>query len=567
MKEKLIHDVMSRRIFLRFILVFSFFLFFITLLYTNIGEPEPSVFWYLSELFWTYWIGIGFAVFGILLSIKQKHRVEGFLGIFIPLIYLYTLPNYAHEMVVVFDVYHVIPPALDIIKIGTVNMKSVEFPFSHIYYASNILVTDLDGLQYARLFPTILSSLIVLFIYTISKKISKNWAVLTPLIFLSLNWYMEYHMCRQAYGVLLWTAFWVTFFLFIEKKNYRLGLLSCLLLISLLPSHPGIIIIVSFNLAAFTFILFVSLRDKKEEWSYLKYSIPVIGIYAVSFLLIYKFVPNINQFITTMYEQVMQGGFKGFSLGGPSQTSMQYAWVNDLRMGVGAFQSLFGLLGFYILYKFDSKRALMLGAWFFSCYLWLGYSLTHNGFLIERSFLTALIPASILIPVIIEYFQPKNIELKSLAKATVVIITVAFLIFVPITKNSIDSIETPTDQAFQAGRFAQSNLEKRVFVTDTHQGLFRYLESTSNSSVYFRARTSRHRGNFENGITFGYPVAKTDDPTLPNLLFVDYIRNYFEIRYGDENVVRDIERYEKEVSYTSSKIYSSGSSDIYLSTS
>lgn len=280
------------------------------------------------------------------------------------------------------------------------------------------MVTDLDGLEYARLFPTILSSCIILFIYTISRNIPKRWALITPLVFLSLNWYMEYHMCRQAYGVLLWTAFWLAFYFFIEKKNYRLGVISSLLLIYLIPSHPGIIIIVSFNLAALSFILFISLRDK-EEWDYLKYTLPIITFYVVSFLLIYNFVPNINQFINTMYEQVMQGGFKGFSLGGPSQTSMQYAWVNDLRMAAGAFQSLFGLIGLYVLYKFKSKKALLIGAWFLSCYLWLFYSFTHNGFLIERSFLTALIPASILIPVILEYFELENLELKRLIKNTI----------------------------------------------------------------------------------------------------------------------------------------------------
>lgn len=567
MKEREIHDLVFRRTFLRFVLVFSFFLFFITLLFTNIGEPEPSVLWYNSELFWTFWIGIIIALFGVLISIKEQYHIEGILGVFITLFYLYTLPSYAHEMVVVFDVYHVIPPALDIIRTGSLNMRSIEFPFSHIYYASNMMILDFDGLQYARLFPTILSSLIVLFICTISRKISKKWALLAPMIFLSLNWYMEYHMCRQAYGVMLWTAFWVVFYLFIERKNYRLGLLSSLLLISLIPSHPGIMIIVSFNLAALTFILFVSLRDRDEEWLYLKYTIPVIVVYAVSFLLIFTFVPNINQFITTMYEQVIEGGFIGFSLGGPSQTSFQYDMVNKLRMAAGTFQFLGGLIGFYILYKLDSKRALIIGAWFFSCYLWLFYSFTHNGFLIERSFLTALIPASILLPVLIEFFKPEKITWRRLTKISIIVIMIVFLLLVPITKNSIDTIETPTDQAFQAGRFTQKHFGKKVFITDTHQGMFRYLESTSNSSVYFRARTRGQEEYFENGMTFGYPIPRTDDPSLQKILFVDYIKNYFQIRYGDEKVVREIDRYEESVSHHSSNIYSCGSARIYFNTS
>ncbi|MFW6071874.1 MAG: hypothetical protein ACOC6U_00070 [Thermoplasmatota archaeon] len=66
---------------------------------------------------------------------------------------------------------------------------------------------------------------------------------------------------------------------------------------------------------------------------------------------------------------------------------------------------------------------------------------------------------------------------------------------------------------------------------------------------------------------FGYPIPRTDDPTSSKILFVDYINNYFKIRYGDVEVVKEIEEYETEVSYNSSKIYSSGGARIYLNTS
>ncbi len=565
-KDDLKRMVQKKR-FIWLLLALSVFLFFLNMDITDIGAPEPTAFWYLNSLSFLFWPGILISVSGIFLA--KNVYMKGLFVIF-PVLYLYTLPSFAHEMIVVHDVYHVIPPALRIMEKGSVNFQTIQFPLSHIYYASNLSVLKVNGLAYARFFPTLLALLIVLFIFTAAKKLSLKFAALPPLVFLSMNWYMEYHMCRQAYGLLLWSAFWLLFFLYIEKKDLFLGVLAGALLLSLLPSHPGIIIIVSFNLLALAFVTGLSYR-KKEDWDYLKYTVPLIITFFLVFFLLFQFVEPINQFVMDLWGQVMEGGFQGFSMGGPGTTSSSYALANNIRMLMGVVQSLGGLIGFLIFYKFSSKRALFFGGWFFSCYIWLGYSFTHNGFLIERAFLSAIIPASLLFIPIFEGLAKTEMlskipSLDRVVKTAIVLIVVSSLLTIPIAKNSVDAIETPSRQAFRAGRFTQEKMSHRIFIMDTHEGLFRYLEATSNSSVNFRGRASGRITTTFSGMTFGYPVPSTDRTDLPRILFTDYFNNYFLVRYGNETVVKKIDTYENSVSNHSSRVYDSGGSRLYLRT-
>lgn len=464
-------------------------------------------------------------------------------------------------MVVVFDVYHVIPPALSIIEEGTIDLNSLEFPFSHLYYASNMIIFDMGGFGFARFFPTFLSFSVVLYLFTISKRIDKRYSVIAPLAFLSLNWYMEYHMARQAFGVLIWMSFFIFLFLTLEKKQIRLGVITGVLLITILLSHPGIIIIVGFNLTALAVITVIFYISKKN-WDYLWPTLPYFIVFAVAMIIAYYTIPQINLFFYDLYQQVISRGFEGFALGGPGETSLQYAVTNNIRKSMGIFQSLTALIGIYVFYKKESYRSIFFGAWFISCYFWLSYSLTHNGFLIERAFLTALLPASILIVALFKDGISYSGGLKSLVQVGVIVILCIFLLMIPISKNSIDSFETPSKQAYTAGRFAQNNLENRVWITDTHQGMFRYLEATSNSSVRFRARTESANIDVE-GMTFGYRLPATDRTDLPDILFLDYFKNYILVRYGNETSVRQINDYEERISSTHNKIYNSGGARHY----
>ncbi len=570
MNFKTISNLLERKKFHLLTITASVFFLLLTASRTHLGAPEASIYWYASNLYWAFWPGLLLSILAIILSIHNKRKYLGLASVLVPVFYLYALPSLVHDMLPVFDIYHVIPQVLSIVETGQWNMERLAFPGSHIYQAVSVITFDIHIFSYARLFPTILAFSIVIFIYTMARRISKTWAPIAPMTFLALNWYMEYHLARQPFTIMLWTAFWLAFFLYFEKKDYRIGFFTCLIFMALIPSHPGMIIITAFNLIGLTFVMFVSIKDK-EEWNYISYYLPMLLIFGIIAISLFVSIPTIGEYLNEVYEdfsESLKNGTLSLALGGPDTTSLQYQFVNNLRMFAGALHSLLGLLGFIALYKYSSKKALLLGAWFFSIYMWLIYSLTQDGYLIERAFLASVIPASILTTAFLKHFNNKNfkflkyfdnIHLKRVSKFIMILLIASLLILIPITKNSIDAIETPSRSSYTAGVFIQDNYEGRVYTTDTHRGMFRYIIAVYDSNISIRAR-----GRTPHDQPYGYRIPDTTRTDLSPLIFTDYFNNYIEIRYGNTTYIQDIKLYEENISNDSAKIYHSGGSRIYV---
>jgi len=571
---KTISNILKRKKFHHLTITSSVLFLLFTAFKTHFGAPEASIYWYVSNLYWTFWPGLVLSILSIIFSIHCERKYLGLVSVLIPVFYLYALPSLVHDMLPVFDIYHVIPQVLSIAETSQWNMQMTPFPGSHIYQAVSVITFDMHIFSYARLFPTILAFSIVIFIYTMARRISKTWAPMAPMTFLALNWYMEYHLARQPFTIMLWTAFWLAFFLYFEKKNYRIGFITCLIFLALIPSHPGMIIITAFNLIGLTFVMFVSIKDK-EEYNYISYFLPMLLIFGIIAILLFVSIPTIGEYMNEVYEDFserLENGTLSLALGGPQATSLQYQFVNNLRMFAGALHSLLGLLGFIALYKYSSKKALLLGAWFFSIYLWFIYSFTQDGHMIERAFLSSIVPASILTTAFLKHFNNNNlkflkyfhkIHLKRISRIAIILTVASLLILVPITKNSIDAIETPSRSSYTAGTHAQNNFEERVYVTDSHTGLFRYIESTEGDG-YSTTYQFRSRGRTPRDQPYGYRIPDTTRTDLSPLIFTDYFNNYIEIRYGNTTYIQDIQLYEENISNDSAKIYHSGGSRIYV---
>ena len=551
----------------------SLFFFLLSVPLTDVGAPEPSVFWYASSLPFTFWLGLFASLCAIVLSISQKRKYLGLVSSIIPVLFLYSLPHIVHDMVPVFDVYHVIPSVLSIVETGTVDFARINFPGSHIFQASTAMMINVEMMTLARLFPTILAGTIALFLFTIARRISTRWAPVAPLTFLALNWYMEYHLARQPFTLMLWTAFWLALFLYIDTRSYRVGIVAAIILFALVPSHPGMLIITSFNMVVLALVYIVTSFDDAKE-NYLRPFIPLLIVFVAVTGIFYTFVPEINHYVDSVAQDFLERETTEFALGGPADTSIQYEFVNRLRMFSGALHSSLAFLGFITLYKRLPRKALLLGAWFFSIYLWLAYPLTHQGRYMERTFMFSLIPASILAVALLKHFSPnrfplvkkirslKNQNTKKLLQVTVIVVIAALLLTVPVTKSSIDAIETPSRSAYQAGLHAERNFEERIYVTDTHEGMFRYIESKT-SEDHTTTRQFRARGTSPIDQPYGYRIPRTDTQLSP-ILFTDYFNNYIEIRYGNTTAVIQIENYEKNISNDSNRIYDSGGARLYV---
>ncbi|MFW6195845.1 MAG: hypothetical protein ACOC5D_00790 [Thermoplasmatota archaeon] len=558
-----INLIIKKRKFNLFLLSVSLFLGLITLFKTNIGSPEPSAFWYASSLYFTFWIGITLTIISILLSYHHGNLIK-ISGILILVFYIYTIPTYTHDLVPVFDVYHVIPNPLNILETGHIDYKTITFPLSHVFYASNIEILNMDGLSYARLFPTILVSSIIISLISISKRISKRWSFIAPIAFISFNWFMEYHMARQGYTLILWALFLLSFTLFLNTKNKRLAALTILSIFSIFIAHPGMTIFLFFNIISLSVISILFIKNK-NFWNYLKPTLICLTAMILVFLLVYYSFSEIQMMIDDIYQRVMDNSFQGIDLGYRIESSARYSFINSIRLVMMGLQSLLGLIGLIVGYLKKSPKITAVGVIFLSCYFWLIYPLSFHGHLIERTFMASLIPSTLLIAYLFKTSIFSSLELNRIYKTTIIVILIFFLLCIPLTKNSIDSFETPSKEAYDAGRFAQNSMNETIYVTDTHEGLFRYLEATSNSSIYFNS-ISGGRVEGIKGIHTGYPKPTTSRENLDNHLFLDYFKNYFIIRFGNTTVAEELDEYERYYSENQSKIYDARGARLYKDT-
>ncbi len=563
--DKNLDELLKNKRFHLFLMVLSLFFFLISFAVTDLGSSEPSAFWYASSLPAIFYLGLILAAGTLLLSYRHNWPIR-ISSIILPVLYLYTFPSYAHALPPVYDVYHVIPIPIEILETGYIDLQEYSFPLSHIFWADNIEILNIDGLSYARLFPTIFASAIALSIYTAASNISKKFASIAPLTFLSMYWYMEAHMARQSFTLVIWALFLLTLLLFLDKKNIQLGSLTILAALSVIISHPGQTIFLFFNLVSLSAISILFIKNK-EVWDHLKPVHVITAAAGVFFLYIYHNIEDVQDFFQGLYENIGERGFEGMDLGYRGESSESYDFANNIRALKMVSQSLIAFGATLTAFVKRDRKSITAGVIFLSCYLWLIYPLTHHGRYLERTFMAALIPASILFTYLLTQLdQIDNVNLRTISRYSIIIFILALLVTVPVTKNSIDSFETPSEEGLHSGRFLQQNYNETVYVTDTHEGLFRYLEATTEEEHPIRFR-SISGGAVEpvNGVKTGYNTPRTTR-MRSNQLFLDYYKNYFSVRFGNETIVEEINEYEERYSTQQAAIYDSGGARFYRET-
>jgi len=543
-----------------FLMALSLFFFLVACTRTELGSSEPSAYWYASSLSLTFYIGLVLSAFTLLLSFKQSWPMR-LVSIVLPVLFLYGVPALLHDLPPVYDIYHVIPTPLEILETGQHDIQESPFPLSHIFWASNLEILKIEPLRYARLFPLIFASSIALCLYSTAARLSKRWACMAPLAFLSMYWYMEAHMARQSFTLIIWTSFIFALFFYLYTKDLRWGGITIFFSITVLLSHPGQTIFIFFNLAALSFVSVLFIMNK-EIWDHLKPVHIITAAAALFFLTLYYHIKDIQDFFQGLYENIGDRGFEGMDLGYRIESSECYDTANSIRSVKMVSQSLLGLGAALLAYIRRDRKAITVGIIFLSCYLWLVYPLTHHGRYLERTFMAALIPASILITYLLAKMETLDRrKLKTALKTSLVVFVIVLLVTIPISKNSIDSFETPSMSGLEAGRFVYENHEGRVYMTDTHEGLFRYIEATEDGDAYFRS-VSGGQVEAVNGVKTGYNRPRTTS-MWSNQLFLDYYKNYFSVRFGNETIVEEIDDYEERYSEQQARIYDSGGARFY----
>ncbi len=209
---------------------------------------------YARQLPITFWAGLG-ATLALLISaslLNARKRVFAELSsLFLLSLYTIGLPSFVYENPRILDSYAHMSNSLLILStqgwVGSSAWYLRQFPGAYTYFAQLIAVAGIDPFDLMKYYVVGCSSIIILFIYTISRWFNSSYAGRVTALAVGGFWF-QLHLCPQSLELIPFLGFLFIFVkIAVDKK--RAGLWT-LLAISTIPvfvvSHPetGAVIVV-----------------------------------------------------------------------------------------------------------------------------------------------------------------------------------------------------------------------------------------------------------------------------------------------------------------------------------
>jgi len=212
------------------------------LIIQRIDDPEGDVRFYLNSLPLPYYLSlIGTFSFAILC---KKRALSLFSSIFFSFLTIYT-PYSLYATPWFQDIYYYLGEALSVASKGQFGSAghSHVTPGISLFSGSYLLITKMDPFVFSKIYVGLVVVLINLIFYSIAKKLGASNPSIAPLIFFSICWQDELHLCRLSFSIF----FYLTFLLLtlpnqkksISKTTYADLFTSLLIIPPLVFSHPS----------------------------------------------------------------------------------------------------------------------------------------------------------------------------------------------------------------------------------------------------------------------------------------------------------------------------------------
>lgn len=185
-------------------------LWFITAGILRIAEFPADSLSYAGQLPLTYWWGLGATL--ALTTTRTLVRTRFRTGIEVSsllLLALYTigLPSFVYENPRILDSYQHLGNSLGLVNNqGWVNAPIWylrQFPGAYTFFAQLVMVAGIAPFDLLKYYPVGLSSILVLFVYVISRMFSPNYSLLASGVFVGGVWF-QLHLSPQSLGLVLY---------------------------------------------------------------------------------------------------------------------------------------------------------------------------------------------------------------------------------------------------------------------------------------------------------------------------------------------------------------------------
>ena len=561
-------------------------LFIITAAVFTIPTIPADSFYYVSHLPLTYWWGLAATLILFFVGRPAEHRCRTALELSSLLLlglYVLGLPSFVYDTPRILDSYQHMGNALGLISnqgwIGSPIWYARQFPGGFTFFAQLTLIPGIDSFSLMRYFVIGCASIMLVFLYTLIRAHSVNYAAPGTGVFLGALWF-QLHLSPQALELILYLGLIFLFIRMIENplKSRPWTLVALFAAPIFILSHPetvilmipGTIIFLAFTLIKSRPIFLELLRSVGVAVAALGISFTVWWSTFASdaFHLIYSVAAGALVSLSSIATRSVRTSI-------PSSPSYSYRvtitselLISGAIWGVGV--AIILLSRFRLL-----RREAFLGGLFTVAVLTVPVTVFVRTDMLARSYLFSLIPMVILFPWLLERRSVFILRSRSLHlpfRAFMIVGMVVLLVLLPITRNGNDPEEIIPQSSLFASSVAGGLQHNSVLLINIGEYGYWYY-STLQGSRYSpldeqNDMSSLHGGFIDaNSTLSNFHLNLTRAESSSNyILLAQYYENLYTLRYGNgaSTYIGERNRFEfSQVALQFNLVYSTGTDRLY----
>lgn len=564
----------------------SISLWFFTAGMVKISEFPPNAFFYLNNLPFEYWLGLiaTLALFGVRGFVRDRARTVLELStLFLLCMYLFGLSSFVFQNPWFLDTYQHEGNALALLNSGGWYNGPVwyvyQFPGTYTFFAELTAVAGIDPFQLMKYYPTGLSLVVALLLYSTVRSYSQRYAFVSSAFILSGLWF-QLHLSPQSLELIPYIGLLFLLIKIIDDKPHRTRWM--LIAVSITPilvlDHPETPLVLSLGLTA---LFVLQALFSPERIRAVRSSLRAVGpnflvLVIVTFVWWTVMASGALSVVMSIVNGAIAAGIGGLTRSPqniPTTPAASYSVTILLQEGISALVWLIGLSVLVFIRRFQF-RDYLLGGLFLAAVSTIPVALFGNADVLQRSYLFALFPCGLLLASLMErrnILRLKGRELIPLLGKGLILLIVLFSITMPLSRFGLVSFSYLTQSSLIASD-ASAPLTTSHSILLLHPGWYgwRYyapFDGYEGALLLEQKNITGLLGGFvkinsESEYNLTYSRA---DNTSDYVLIPDFFQNLYILRFGSNSTsyVDQKIAFENNVSMNFNLVYSTGTDRLY----
>jgi hypothetical protein len=526
-------------------LAFSFAIWLIVITQVRIYNYAADSLWYMKDLPLSFWAGLALTLvlaFWYLGRVKAKAIGFDLCFVFLLTLYLFGTMCFVTKNPYFLDIYSHASEVKFVEKTGSISSVVVsphlDTPGVYIFFAmlSSITGTGFFESYVVRYYPIFLVATLSVFVYIIARRFSLSKKALSaPITFLSFASFLEFHISRQSFSLILFSILLLSIFALSKSRRIQWAIIFVVASISSVISHPAMPIVFSTGLASL--LIFYNLPWSRSVGTSGMYKPKTLGMLLVFGIVIYLcwsvFFPQSFFWLsyrTYFLKSALENLFGNRLATMPAlvqNPTHEFATIILTREALLLLEEAVGILSMIILWLNNVRtRTLLLGAFVLGflplqALLFFG----HSDF--GRISLFALFPISILCALSFETLTKSRKQTMFLTFLAIMLV-VSMVLFPISGYGGNFPFECPSTSELSVVQFVNASLPRGALITGLHHyGIFQE-EQLSRSVVFFDSWIE--------------PNGTLSVPENCDLMILNLEYNYFKLRFGTSAKYEELER-------------------------